>query len=446
VWDVASSRILAQRTNMTTCVSLAVDRDGENVRFSGFDISAHRWNPRTGQEESRNRVVGGLSTNQLALSPDGRSLAVLTFTVGTQPKQPATRQLRLYDVKSNKSMVLPGLAEQSWVSQLVFTPDSRRFAAVSNDGFLRLWDRDTGKLVRELNRQAPGGMPNHLNFAADGRSIAWLDGVVRIREIATGGERLQLPQITSWDALTYSPNARFLAYGRKDGEVRVYSAATGKQLAQYQANHGCVRALAFSRDGRLLASGGANGTIIIWNVPKDDFLTPVLKADQVVAFWQALGDSDAASANRALAGLAAAPAQALPLFKERLRPLGNPLDAKRLARLIAELDDDSFTVRERATRELGIIGPDAADALRQALHDDPSAESKRRIEGLLSRLKPGGDPQRLRFLRAIEVLERIGTPEAIAQLRDLATKPLPTELRADIEASLRRMEKRRPTP
>ena len=106
---------------------------------------------------------------------------------------------------------------------------------------------------------------------------------------------------------------------------------------------------------------------------------------------------------------------------------------------IADLDDDSFKVRERATRELAIAGPDAADALRHALSNEPSVESKRRIEDLLSRLKEGGDPQRLRFLRALEVLERIGTPAARDIVRDLAGKPLPIELKEEVQVSLRRM-------
>ena len=222
--------------------------------------------------------------------------------------------------------------------------------------------------------------------------------MVRIREIASGADRLQIPPVPgSVSTLAYSPDTRFLACGQSDGRIVVYSAVSGNQMAQWQGKQGSVRALAFSRDSRLLASGGANGTILIWEVPKDEAMPAVLKAEKAISLWQTLGDSDAAKANRALAALIAAPAQTLPLFKERLRPIGNPRDGERLARLIAELDDDSFKIRERATRELAIAGADAADALRRALHDDPSVEVKRRIEDLLSRLKKGGDARRLRF-------------------------------------------------
>jgi HEAT repeat protein len=155
--------------------------------------------------------------------------------------------------------------------------------------------------------------------------------------------------------------------------------------------------------------------------------------------WQALGASDAATANRALAGQAAAPTQALPLFRERLPPLGQELDRAQLGRWIAQLDDESFQVRERATRELAMAGEDAADALRHALDNGPSAETKRRVEDLLSRLKTSSDSRRLRFLRAIEALERIGTPPAKELLRELAGKPMSIELREEVQASLRRL-------
>ncbi|MGH7223037.1 MAG: hypothetical protein ACRELF_07405, partial [Gemmataceae bacterium] len=438
VWDLASGRSLARRRNNNYSVSLTVADDGDSVRFAGYDVAVHRWNLRTLREE-RQAMITGLSTNTVAMSPDGRSMAALIFNSRSW-------QLRLYDMKSNKAMELSGLPAQGWVGQMVFTPDSRRFAACSNDGALRLWDRDTGKLVREFKKETPRGQPTHLAFAADGRSLALFDGMVRIREIASGADRLQIPPVPgSLFAVAYSPDARFLACGQSDGRVLVYSAVNGKQLAQWQGNQGAVRALTFSRDSHLLASGGANGTILIWKVPKDETLPAVLKAEKAVSLWQTLGDHDAASANRALAALTAAPAQTLPLFKERLRPLGKPLDRKRLARLIAELDDDAFKVRERATRELALVGPDAADALRQAMFKDPSAEVKKRIEDLLSRLKTGGDSERLRFLRAVEVLERIGTPQARELLRELAGKPMAAQLREEVQASLRRVEQLRPT-
>ncbi|MGH7222037.1 MAG: hypothetical protein ACRELF_02305, partial [Gemmataceae bacterium] len=294
VWDIASGRRLAQRIGNKYALSLAVESDGAGVRYAGYDVAVHRWNLRADREESRKVVIAGLSTNTLALSPDGRSMAVFTFD----------RRLRMYEMKNNKSIVLPGLPQSYWVSQIAFAPDSHRLAASSNDGTLWLWDRDSGKLVREFKKEAPWARPVHLTFAADGRSLALFDDAIHIREIVSGADRLQIPRLSGTVfALAYSPDARFLACAPSDGRVVVYSAVSGKQMARWQGKQGPVRALTFSRDSRLLASGGENGTILIWEVPKEEALPAVLTAEKAVALWQALGDRDAAVANRALAAL-----------------------------------------------------------------------------------------------------------------------------------------------
>jgi hypothetical protein len=219
----------------------------------------------------------------------------------------------------------------------------------------------------------------------------------------------------------------------------VYGTGTGKEVVRLRGQQGPIRALAFSRDGRLLASGGTNGMILLWKMPEGEGLPATLKAEEADSFWQALGDADAARANRALAGLTAAPAQAVPLIRDRFPVTHKRPSPERLARLVAELDDDLFKVREQATRELAEAGSDAAGVLRKALANTPSAEAKRRIEDLLDRLKKGGDSERLRCLRALEVLERIGTPPARDVLRQLAHKDLPADLAEEIRASLQRL-------
>jgi hypothetical protein len=320
----------------------------------------------------------------------------------------------------------------------LFSPDSRRVIASASDNILRVWDRDTGKLVSELKPERVGRQPWPLTFAADGRSVAWFDGDLCIREIAGGGERFHVSAPGMVTALACSPDGRFLACGQADGRLVVHSIGTGKQRVQRQGRQGPLYALAFSRDGRQLASGSENGTILIWKVPESDDLPATLTAKEAESFWQALISPDAARANRALAALATAPAQAVPLIQQRFRDDSRAI-RERLKRLVANLDDDSFKVREEATRALAEIGPDAADALRAALAKSPSLEAKRRMEDLLGRLKKGDNPERRRCLRALEVLERIGTPQAKDVLRELARKELPTELADEVQASLRRM-------
>jgi WD40 repeat protein len=430
VWDIAAGRTLAHyRSVYAYPHTLRVIEDGATLQFLASDGAIHRWKPPDGRDEQQ-KIAPLANTVPTVLAPDGREVASITHG--------ATPQVTLQDPKKDKAARPLELPADVYLNPLLFSPDGRRLAACCSDGALRLWDRATGALVKKINT----GRPALLAFAGDGRSLAVEGSAVRLIEAATGKERLKLRQAAPVSALACSPTGHLLACGYGDGRILVHDTATKKEVAHWHGRQGVIEGLAFSRDGRLLASGGANGLILVWRLPDAEDVPVALKAEQAAELWQTLLSPDADAANRALAGLAAAPAQAIPLIKERFRDTRKRLDSQQLARLIAELDDDSFKVRQRAERALAEAGSDAADLLRKALAEDPSPEKKRRIEGLLDHLNKGGDAESLRALRAIEVLERISTKQARDALRELRQKSVSTELREEIEASLRRLEER----
>ena len=106
-------------------------------------------------------------------------------------------------------------------------------------------------------------------------------------------------------------------------------------------------------------------------------------------------------------------------MRERLPPLRKP-DAKQLVRWIAELDSDDFDQRQHAEAELERHHEFAVLALQQALGGKGSLEARRRIEGLLRKHDLGIiSLDELRRGRALQALELIGTPEALALARML---------------------------
>jgi hypothetical protein len=166
-----------------------------------------------------------------------------------------------------------------------------------------------------------------------------------------------------------------------------------------------------------------------------------LSSRELESLWADLAGDDARRAYGAICDLAASPRQAVPFLRERWRPAAK-LDLRRVARLLADLDADEFRVREKAHAELAKLGESAEPALRQALKGKPSLEVRRRVERLLKRLEPwrviqGGEA--LRWLRAIQVLERIATAEAQQLLRLLARKAATDGLRREAAASLQRL-------
>ena len=113
-------------------------------------------------------------------------------------------------------------------------------------------------------------------------------------------------------------------------------------------------------------------------------------------------------AYRAIHTLAAAPVPTVAFLQECFRLAG---DGKHIKKLLVDLDSDSFVTRETASRELTRMPYRAEPMLRWALQNKPSLELRRRIEPILTEPRfPTAED--LRTLRAIAVLERIGTPEA----------------------------------
>jgi hypothetical protein len=160
--------------------------------------------------------------------------------------------------------------------------------------------------------------------------------------------------------------------------------------------------------------------------------------------WADLASDDAERAYQALWAFVAAPGQAVPFLRERLHAVA-PVEAQGIARRIAELDSDEFAVREKAMDELDKLGQLAESALRTALANHPSPELRRRAKALLARIKAATRslaPERLRALRSVEVLERIGTVEARQVLKTLASGAPEAELTRDSKASLDRLTQR----
>lgn len=133
--------------------------------------------------------------------------------------------------------------------------------------------------------------------------------------------------------------------------------------------------------------------------------------------WADLAALEATRAYRAIAALADHAEEAGPFLRQAL-PQG--ANSRVASRLIADLDDERFAVREQATTELAKLGFLIEATLESALAGKPSPEAAARLKQLLQRLdNKSANPAWLRMLRAIEALEHMGTPEARQALQNL---------------------------
>jgi hypothetical protein len=270
-------------------------------------------------------------------------------------------------------------------------------------------------------------------------------GRISLCEIATGKELVQItaPKQAAVRTLAFVRNGRFLASGGSDNAVRLWDLATGQEAACLQGHDGEITGLAAGRDGKTLISASADHTLLVWDLaaalPKEPAAAP-LPHKELDALWDQLGDADPRKAHQALWTLARAPKQAVPFLHEWLGKAAGRTDKKRIAKLIKDLDDKEFAVRDAASRELELLGDRAEPALRKALDNPSSLEVKTRAETLLRKLDPSLlSESQLRTQRALAVLEAVASAEARAALQKLAEGTGDTPEAREAAAALQRL-------
>ncbi len=491
-WDAATGKEIFKDTSHRDAVTCTVfSPDGKQLYTASYDGSVGAWDAATGQERFRFQAQcdWAFQGDKIALSPDGTKAAawlageLFSWDVrkpkpvrehsdevdGYYSKQGLTfspqgihiaasfsskdERIRLW---ANGAAKEPLLLEKchSGGNGLVFSPDGKIMASGSSDGTASLWEVATGKNLCNLPgvKGHPGPTDRSsaavfsLAFSPDGKTLALggSDGTIGLWDKASSREiRSLLPSSGGWVwALAFSPDGKTLAAGYRDGTIRFWEFATGKIRRQWATQSGVILSLTFSPDGKLLASAGSDTTVLIWTAdeqtkPRD------LSAEELDVFWRDLAGDEAVMAYRAIGILCAASGQTIPFLKAHLHPVAE-VDARRLARLIADLDDEHFSVREKASAELAKYGDQAEAALRKTLEGKPSLEARRRIQAILEGLNrpPSGEP--VRQLRAVEILERIGTLPAQVILQSLAEGAPQAILTREAKATLERLM-RRPT-
>lgn len=319
-------------------------------------------------------------------------------------------------------------------------PDTGRGMYWAHGGY-RLMDTRTAAVLRDL--PASAGQVSYPMLSHDGRMLVALAPTpgkfqVVLLEARSGQPRFRVDVADrEHAALALSANGRWLACNKGQAKVAVVDLLAG-ETHEFAADETNVRVLQFSQDGRMLAAGQHNGTILLWDVQRlarEPAREDWTEGERGKLWTDLAGEGEVAF--QAMLRLRRQPAAAAVLLKEKLRRHDT---AQVVDKLMEKLGSEDFAIRRQATLDLEELGEAARPFLIELIKRDIPLEQRRRLDTALTKLgAPFSSAAGLRMLRAVEVLERLATPEAIGVLRELAQGPVGDPLGQEVQRALRRL-------
>jgi WD40 repeat protein/serine/threonine protein kinase len=287
IWDAQSGQQLFQfRAHDNHARTVAYSPDGRLLATSSWDKTVKVWEVQTMVPERAPSPLRTLRHQGVRFSaifsPDGKRLA----TAGNRPTRPdgLGRQLaevKIFDVTSGQELCILEGDERTMWSALAFSPDGQFLATGHHqehqDGIVgnvvHIWEANTGRKIRTLvGHDQP---VQSVVFSPNGRLLAsgagkpadvvGADGELKIWDVPTGREVLDLRGHITVCALAFSPDGRRLASAGKDQTIKLWDTATGNEVITLRGHLDIVRTVAFSRNGRQLVSASHDMTVRVWD-------------------------------------------------------------------------------------------------------------------------------------------------------------------------------------
>jgi WD40 repeat protein len=276
LWDVATRQLKTALTGKKSFTSSeAFTPDSRTVATASLrSLEVKLWDVQTGQLEATlvhaKEDWDSNGIGNVAFAPDGRTLATSSY-YKAYLWDVATGQLRatlvdddvvLWDgLKPRK-----GFSHGNTIYDLAISPEGRTLATASRDGTAKLWNAASGELRAILKGHK--GRVARLAFSLDGRTLATGsdDKTARLWDVVTGQLKATLQHRGTVWSMDFSPDGKLFATAAdNDHSVKVWDVATGKLLYELKDARYPV---AFSPDGRTLATGGQKGAVLLWDVQR----------------------------------------------------------------------------------------------------------------------------------------------------------------------------------
>ena len=167
---------------------------------------------------------------------------------------------------NNPELVFNSVHSMS-IEAIAYSPDGAYLASGSNDNTIKIWEVETGRLLRTLTGHTDKVCS--VAFAPNGKYLASgsNDETIKIWEVTTGNCIRTLTGHTSYvKSVMYSPNGKYLATGSWDDTIKLWELETGECIKTLTGHTGYIESVAYSSDGKYLASASYDKTVKLWEV------------------------------------------------------------------------------------------------------------------------------------------------------------------------------------
>ncbi|MBM4042291.1 MAG: hypothetical protein FJ290_27675, partial [Planctomycetes bacterium] len=250
IWDVASRKEI-DRLEERFADCLAFSPDGTRLAFGGRNLRVWDVAAKKVLQEFPGDPMG---VTAVSLSPDGRRVA--SGHMGDS--------LQLWDLASGKVIASHEGQHGGRVLTVSFSPDGKWLASGGWDCRVRLWDGTTGAPITMLGEHT--SVVCSVAFSSDGATLASAGGAdrtIRLWDVATGETMVLEGQGVGLTSVAFSPDGKALASGGEGKNLRLWDVTRNRTLRSGIAAEG---SLCFSPDGRTLASAGADSKVLLWDV------------------------------------------------------------------------------------------------------------------------------------------------------------------------------------
>jgi WD40 repeat protein len=266
VWDATTGQELltlpVRSDGWSTGSDVVFGPEGKYLITVDIDCVLKAWDLATG--DALLDLSGGAP---LAISPDGK----LLVTTGCEDYQIA----ELWDLEAalasgTGQALSTDIAHTNIILDMAFSPDGHRLATGSLDSTAKLWTLSAEGAQESLSLVGHTGPVDGVAFSPDGRSLATraVDGTARIWDVSPSGNQEILTVAGHFDwrhRVAYSPDGTGLATTNGDGHAVLLDAETGETLLTFPHPTGAVWDAAFSPDGTRLATAGEDNTARVWD-------------------------------------------------------------------------------------------------------------------------------------------------------------------------------------